>query len=194
MLKIGLTGGIGSGKTTVANTFHSHGFPVYIADTEASRLINSSRGIREALTALFGPDIYRADLTLDKTKLASIIFNDAEALQQVNRIVHPQVMEDFENWSRQQQAPAVFFESAILFEAGLEAHFDSVICVTANLSIRIKRVMKRDGIPEKRVLERIKNQANETGKCRKSDFVIDTTDGETWKKQVSFIEQKLTEK
>lgn len=187
MLKIGLTGGIGSGKTTIAKAFHGLGYPVYIADTEASRLINHSPEIRKALTALFGEGIYGADDTLDKQQLASLIFNDSALLQQVNGIVHPAVMQDFLHWCDKQQATLVFFESAILFEAGLSSYFDSVICVTADLNTRIERVMKRDRVSAEKVHERIRNQAANDEKSRRADFIIDTTDCKDWQQQITTL-------
>ncbi len=187
MLRIGLTGGIGSGKTTIANAFHDSGYPVYIADTEASRLINDSPAIRHALIALFGETIYRPDHTADKRQLAALIFNDAALLQQVNQIVHPAVMQDFEEWCRKQSSLLVFFESAILFEAGLSNYFDSVICVTADLQTRIKRVMKRDQVPAEKVYERIRNQAEDDEKSKRADFIIDTTDGKNWQNQITTL-------
>ncbi len=194
MLKIGLTGGIGSGKTTIAKAFSTSGYPVYIADTEASRLINHSSGIREALIRLFGKTIYHPDKTLDKRQLSTLIFNDKSLLQQVNRIVHPAVMQDFEELCGKLQAPFVFFESAILFEAGLANYFDYVICVTAALQTRIARVMKRDGIPAEKVNERIRNQAEEEEKSKRANFVIDTTDGKDWQNQLSIIQDFLIHK
>lgn len=187
MLKIGLTGGIGSGKTTIAKAFHDSGYPVYIADTEASRLMNHAPEIRKALTALFGESIYRPDRTLDKQQLASLIFHDAALLRQVNGIVHPAVMQDFLEWCGKQQASLVFFESAILFEAGLNSCFDAVICVTADLPTRIERVMKRDGVSAEKVNERIRNQAGNDEKSHRADFVVDTTDGKDWRRQITTL-------
>lgn len=187
MLKIGLTGGIGSGKTTIAKAFHDSGYPVYIADTEASRLMNYAPEIRKALTALFGEGIYRPDRTLDKQQLASLIFHDTALLRQVNGIVHPAVMQDFLEWCGKQQASLVFFESAILFEAGLNSCFDTVICVTADLPTRIERVMKRDGVSAEKVNERIRNQAGNDEKSHRADFVVDTTDGKDWRRQITTL-------
>lgn len=193
MLKIGLTGGIGSGKTTIAKAFGDLGYPVYIADTEASRLMNTSCKIKESLIRLFGESIYRPDNTLDKQQLSSLIFNNPTLLQQVNGIVHPAVIQDFLAWHDKQQAPLVFFESAILFESGLSGYFDYVICVTADLHTRIERVRKRDGVPAEKVNERIRNQAAEDEKCRQADFVIDTTDGK-WQNQLITINNFLLRK
>lgn len=172
MKTVGLTGGIGSGKSVVACIFKQMGFPVYIADTEASRLINSHPQIRREIQALFGETIYGADGKLIKTKMAEIIFHNPQALAQVNQIVHPFVIKDFNTWCKQQNQEIVFFESAIIFEAELDHFFDLIICVTASEETRIKRVKKRDHTTTEKVMERIKNQKDDSEKCKKADFII----------------------
>ena len=172
MKTIGLTGGIGSGKSTIARIFKQMGVPVYIADTEASRLINSHPEIRRQMQSLFGNTIYDKEGKLIKPLLAEIIFRNPQALVKVNQIVHPVVMEDFRHWSKQQNQKLVLFESAIIFEAQLEHHFDFTICVTASRETRIERVKKRDGTTTEKVMERIKNQMDDSEKCKKSDFII----------------------
>lgn len=172
MLKIGLTGGIGSGKTTIAQIFSALGYPVYLADPAAARLINHHMGIREQLIHHFGTDIYRPDGTLDKKKLASFIFHDRENLLLVNHIVHPRVTADFLAWCKHQHAPFVLFESAILFEAGLTSLFDKIICVQADLPTRIRRVMKRDNTTPAEIEARIKNQMDDSLKCREADYIL----------------------
>ncbi len=174
MLKIGLTGGIGSGKTTIARVLEHLGYKVYIADSQASRLMNSDPQLRDELSMAFGKDIYTAAHQIDKKKLASLIFNNREALQQINRIVHPKVVADFNRWSGKQPGEFIFFESAILFEAGLEKTVDYIICVYASLETRLKRVMERDQATEEKVRERIANQMNDEEKCRRSDFTVYT--------------------
>lgn len=174
MLKIGLTGGIGSGKTTIARVLEHLGYKVYIADAQASRLMNSDPQLRDELSMAFGKDIYTAAHQIDKKKLASLIFNNREALQQINRIVHPKVVADFNRWSEKQPGEIIFFESAILFEAGLEKTVDYIICVYASLETRLKRVMERDQATEEKVRERIANQMNDEEKCRRSDFSVCT--------------------
>lgn len=174
MLKIGLTGGIGSGKTTIARVLEHLGYKVYIADSQASRLMNSDPQLRDELSMAFGKDIYTAAHQIDKKKLASLIFNNREALQQINRIVHPKVVADFNHWSEKQPGEFIFFESAILFEAGLEKTVDYIICVYASLETRLKRVMERDQAAEEKVRERIANQMNDEEKCRRSDFTVYT--------------------
>lgn len=188
---IGLTGGIGSGKSTVAGILKHMGYAVYIADTEASRLINRSVEIRNELTSLFGADLYTPQGVLDKKILADIIFKNPQALSQVNRIVHPRVISDFRHWRKQQNSNLVFFESAILFEAGLTRYFDFIICVTAPQAIRLKRVVLRDATNEDKVKERMQNQADDAEKCRNSDFIIYNDEEHMVVQQVLDILNKL---
>lgn len=191
MLKIGLTGGIGAGKTTVAHIFRSLGYDVYIADTEASRLMNTDPQIRRELSALVGGDIYTAENRVDKKKLADIIFSHPEILKQVNRIVHPRVSADFDGWCVSRKADIVFFETAILFEAGLEKNVDYIICVYASPESRMKRVVERDGVTVEKVMARMENQMDDREKCRKSDFIL-STDGEVMvMEQIDLIIEKL---
>lgn len=190
-IKIGLTGGIGSGKTTIAGLFSKLGFPVYIADTEAARLINQNPEIRSRLIDSFGESIYSASGQLDKKRMADIIFNDKSALGKVNGIVHPEVMKDFNEWSLQQSGKIVFFESAILFEAGLSSHFDYIICIFAPLDTRIRRVVSRDRTTPEKVAERIRNQMPDEDKCSKSDFIINTDTGKMLLEQVLSVIKKI---
>lgn len=169
---IGLTGGIGSGKSTVARILHHLGYPVYISDRAASRLMNTHPAIRINLIKQFGNKVYTPEGKINKLFLAPLIFNHPEALKEINRIVHPRVMEDFQEWSLQQHHSCVFFESAILFEAGLTDYFQYVICVTAPESIRLNRVSTRDGLTSEQVKERMRNQLNDQLKCEQADFII----------------------
>jgi dephospho-CoA kinase len=190
MLKIGLTGGIGTGKSIVAKVFQLLGIPVYVSDYEAKRLMNANEEIRQQLISRFGADIYQND-GLNKAKLASIIFKENEALKDVNAIVHPVVRKDFERWAREQiQAPYVIQESAILFDTGLYKNFDKIITVTANDETRIQRVIKRDHTKREMVEERMKNQLPEKEKVEKSDFVI-YNNGELILPQIIEIDKKL---
>lgn len=191
MLKIGLTGGIGSGKTTIAGHIRALNYPVYVSDTEAARLIRENAEIRTTLIHYFGADIYLPDNTLNKKKTADIIFNDKEALKKINDTVHPVVLQDFNAWCDQQESSIVFFESAILFESGLSEHFDCIICIYADTDIRIRRVMKRDGLSEEKVLERIRNQMDDKEKCERSDFVINTGIGLDTKQEIMRIIEKM---
>jgi len=173
MLKIGLTGGIGTGKSIVGKVFSLMGIPVYISDIEAKRLINENLIIREQLVARFGKEVYLQNEKLNRKYLSDIIFNQPDALQDVNAIVHPVVREDFANWCKiNSEAPYVIQESAILFDTGLYKNFDKIISVTAQEDIRISRVTKRDSVSEESVKERIKNQIAESVKVKKSDYVI----------------------
>lgn len=171
MQTIGITGGIGSGKSIIAQILKRLGYPVYVADTEASRLMDEDPHIRLELTKLYGEDIYQG-LALNKARLAGTIFQDREALQKVNQLVHPRVLEDFHCWCHHQITPLVFFESAILYEAKIDRFFDIVICVTAPEEVRIDRVSNRDHTTVEKVRERIQNQLDERKKSRQADFVI----------------------
>lgn len=171
MAIVGLTGGIGAGKSTVARILQAMGYAVYVADREASRLMAEHPGIRRDITTRFGEKVY-AGGRLHKEALRGVVFDDRQALEDLNRIVHPRVMEDFAAWCRSQQGELVFFESAILYEAGLEKHFDRIVCVTAPLEVRTARVMRRDGADRRQVESRIRNQAEEAEKCRRADHVI----------------------
>ena len=181
MLKIGLTGGIGSGKSTIAKIIATLGYPVYISDFKASELINRDEEIKKHLIELFGKDIYQPDGNLDKKRLAGIIFNDKEAIKQVNGIVHPAVTRDFMEWCSAQRRPLLFFESAILFEAKLENLFDYIILITTDLETRVER---------EKVIERINNQMPDEIKQTKSDFVIyNNNDDKVIKQILSIIHQ-----
>lgn len=172
MKTIGVTGGIGSGKSTIARIIHLLGYPVYIADTEASRLMNENPVIRKQLTDRFGTSIYTSDGKLDKPLLASLIFKSPKALSEVNHIVHPVVIQDFQDWCSKQNNSLAFFESAILFEAGLNKYFEYIICVTAPRDLRIQRVKIRDQATTEQIHERMNNQMDDAEKCKRSDFVI----------------------
>lgn len=173
---IGLTGGIGSGKTTVAKMFQDLGVPVYIADEEAKKLNDTSKTIIKGLKKLLGDTIYSADGKLNRKKMASMIFNDAEVLAKVNNLIHPEVAKHFEKWTALQTVPYVLKEAAILFESGSHKNCDKVILVTAPEEIRIKRVMNRDKVSREEVLSRMKNQWSEEEKRKLSDFIIENTD------------------
>lgn len=191
MLSIGITGGIGSGKSTIARILKAMGFPVYIADTRASYLMNNHPEIRKEMQQHFGKEIYNGNTTLNKTLLAGIIFEDPEALALVNNIVHPRVMADFHEWTHRQNSKLLFFESAILFEAHLNTFFDRIICVTASLEERIERVIRRDKSSPEAVRKRIQNQLDDAEKCRQSDFIIYNDDDHMVIGQILSILNKL---
>ncbi len=169
---IGLTGGIGSGKSTVGKVFYELGIPVYNADTEANKLINSSPEIIRKLKKTFGEDIYDKKNNLERKKLANIIFNDKKMLNKVNSIVHPAVKKDFLKWVSEQTSKYVIKEAAILFESGSYKEVDKIITVIAPKNIKILRVCKRDCVSIEKVEERIKNQMPDNLKVLKSNYVI----------------------
>lgn len=175
MSKIGITGGIGSGKSVVATLLGLSGVPVYIADEESKRLTETSPVIREKLISLFGPDLYAGD-KLDKRLLASHIFTDPEALKQVNTIIHPEVTRHFLDWASKQATPLCAIESAILFESGLDKIVDVRLMVYAPLETRIDRASNRDAVPREEIVRRIQNQLPDEEKRDRSDFVIKNDD------------------
>ena len=172
MLKVGLTGGIGSGKTTVSKVFETLGIPVYDADTQAKRLMNTDPELKTALKDYFGNDIYHDDKTLDRHKLAGIIFNNPAALEKVNGWVHPAVARDFEQWCIQQTSPYVLEEAAIIFESNMAHRFAKVILVTAPENVRINRVCVRSRITPEAVRKRMENQWHDKKKIELADYVI----------------------
>ncbi|MBR3775186.1 MAG: dephospho-CoA kinase [Alistipes sp.] len=160
MYKIGITGGIGSGKSTVCALFREQGVAVYDSDAEAKRLIAESADLRRRLIEAFGEECYNAE-GLDRKYLASKVFGCEEALQRLNSIVHPAVREDFRAWAERQRGSYVVLESAILFEAGFENEVDATLAVMAPLEERVRRTMERDGVEREQVMERIKHQMSD---------------------------------
>lgn len=189
---VGLTGGIGSGKTTVAGFFKELGVPVYVADTEARKLMSTSGEIRKEIIKGFGEEAYRNKIP-DSKFLAGIVFNDPEKLRQLNSIVHPRVQQHFLQWYKKQKAPYVIREAAILFESGTYKDCHKIITVTAPEALRIQRVMERDKISETMVLERMQHQWPEAKKVALSDFVIENIDINQTVKEVKKIHESLNE-
>jgi dephospho-CoA kinase len=171
MLKIGLTGGIGSGKSTVAKIFETLGVPAYYADEEAKRLMNTDEELRSVIKKNFGAESYRNG-QLDRKYLASIVFNDKYKLDLLNSLVHPATIRDAEQWMKKQTTPYVIKEAALLFEAGSTDRLDHVIGVFAPVEMRIKRVIDRDKVNRNEVLERMKRQIDEETKMKLCDFII----------------------
>lgn len=190
MIKVGVTGGIGSGKSIVCAMFSSLGVPVYDSDTRAKKLMNENETIKQALTGYFGNDVY-ADGSLNRPFLAQKIFNNKPALDFVNSIVHPEVRNDFLQWAERQNAPYVIEEAALLFESGAYKLLNVVITVTCPEEIRIQRVIERDKTTRDNVLQRIKNQMPESEKVAKSDFVIINDDQHSLIEQVNNIHNKI---
>ena len=176
MKRIGLTGGIGSGKSTVAQLFELIGIPVYSADQRARKLMLENAALRQEIRELLGEEAYHEDGNLNRKWIASQVFADKELLAQLNGLVHPAVFRDFEDWAEQHKdqdgVPYVLKEAAILFESGGDLQLDKIIFVSAPEQIRIERVMRRDGVDRASVAARMKNQSNESVLIPRSDFVI----------------------
>ena len=168
---IGLTGGIGSGKSTVLNFFQELGASVYIADVEAKKLMNSDKDLIKNIKILFGDKAYENE-ELNRNYISSIVFNDQEKLKKLNELVHPKVREHFKRYIQKAKAELLIYEAAILFESGSDELCDVVITVTADLKDRIDRVVKRDGVSRQQVSDRIQHQLNDGMKIKKSHFVI----------------------
>ena len=175
MTIIGLTGGIGSGKTTVAKVFKSLGVPVYIADEEAKKLMRKSKVIKRKLLQLFGEHAY-VDGMLNKAFIAKIIFNDKGYLEKMNAIIHPKVAKHFDKWLLKQDAPYVIKEVAILFENDGYKSCDFVITVTAPEPLKIERLLKRDATTLEKIEAIMKNQWSDAEKVKLSDYVIENID------------------
>jgi dephospho-CoA kinase len=190
-VKTGITGGIGSGKTTVCRIFEALGIPVYYADAGARQLMNTDPELRSSLKQLFGNDIYNRDGEIARSKLADIIFRDKSALEKVNSLVHPAVARDFIQWSERQTSPYVLEEAAIIFESGIAARFDKVILVTAPEELRVERVSERDRVEPESVLLRIKNQWPEEKKIELADYIIYNDNSQLLIPQVRHIHEQL---
>lgn len=183
---IGLTGGIGSGKTTIANHFMAAGIPVYIADDEARKIMQSAEIIKE-IKDLFGNVIFENGI-LNREKLAQIVFSNPEKLKLLNSIIHPAVKKHFDNWVLDHKNNSfVIYEAAILFESGSYKNCDKIITVTAPLETRIQRVIQRDKTTREQVLKRINAQWNDDQRIAKSDFVIENQTPEITKSEVGKI-------
>ena len=192
MLKIGLTGGIGSGKTKLAHIFEVLGIPVYYADDAAKRLMNEDEHLKQQIIQHFGEESY-VDGKLNRSFVASVIFSDAEKTKLINSIIHPVTIADAELWMNKQTAPYAIKEAALIFEANAEKNLDLVIGVQSPLPIRIQRVMQRDNITEEAVLARMQKQMNEEEKMSRCDFIIINNEKELLIPQVVALHEKLLE-
>lgn len=191
MIKVGLTGGIGSGKSIIIKIFSSIGIPVYIADEKAKILMNSNFILQKSLIKEFGDEVY-ANNKLNAKYLSEIIFNNKNALNKINSIVHPFVMSDFVQWAQNQQhANYVLMESAILFETGLYKEFDKIISVTAPENLRIKRIINRDKLSKDEIKRRIENQYNDEERLALSDYVIKNDEDELVIPQILKIHNEI---
>jgi dephospho-CoA kinase len=191
MIKIGITGGIGSGKSTICKIFETLHIPVYYADVEARRLTNTHPNIVKGVKKLFGEDIY-INNCLDRKRVGQIVFEDQTLLQQLNEVIHPVVADHFSQWLYENRnAPYVLKEAAILFESGAYKQVDKIITVTSPEELRIKRVMQRDGFSYEEVKSRINNQIDEQERVERADFVIYCNDKDLVVPQVLKVHSQL---
>jgi dephospho-CoA kinase len=190
MLKIGLTGGIGCGKTTVAHIFEVLAVPVYYADDAAKRLMNENEILKQQIVEAFGEESY-IDGKINRTYLAAQVFSDLEKTKKMNSIVHPVTIADAELWMLQQTTAYAIKEAALIFEAKAEKNLDLIIGVQSPLPLRIQRVMQRDNITEEAVLARMQKQMDEDKKISRCDFVIVNDEKELLIPQVTALHEKL---
>jgi dephospho-CoA kinase len=189
---IGLTGGIGSGKTTVAKYFASKGIPVYIADDAAKNIMNDKKVVQE-IQSIFSENVIQENGLLDRNLIRELVFNDKYKLDQLNNIVHPKVKTDFENWLKQHKNyPFVIKEVAILFETNGQKYCDATILVTAPIETRIKRVLVRDSTSRENILQIINNQLSEDEKRKLATYVITNIDLNTTHKLVDKLIEILS--
>lgn len=191
MLKIGITGGIGSGKSTVAEMFAVLGIPIYQADTAARRLMNTDPELKADIRKHFGDAAYTAEGQLNRKYLGNIVFNNPDKLALLNELTHPATIRDSEEWAASQTAPYIIKEAAILFESGSNHYLDAVIGVSAPKALRIQRVMERDHITQNEVLARMRRQIDEDIKMRLSDHVIFNDEQQLIIPQVLALHEKL---
>jgi len=185
-VKIGITGGIGSGKTTVAKIIEQLGYPVFFSDQEAKKLMVSNEKIKTQVLALFGEQAY-SNGSLNRDHLAQVVFNKPDLLNSLNQVIHPEVRNSFDNFCvHNEHKKLIFNEAAILFETGAYKSFNFTILVTANESLRVKRVCLRDNITENQVYERLKNQWKDEVKIPLADFVV-FNNGEALQPQIEKI-------
>jgi dephospho-CoA kinase len=190
MLKIGITGGIGSGKSTVAKVFEVLGIPVYYADAAAKRLMNENEEMKQKIKLQFGDEVYKNG-KLDKKYLANIVFASPEKLALLNAFVHPATLKDAEKWMQNQTTAYTLKEAALIFESGAQQNLDYVIGVTAPAPLRILRTMQRDGITREEVIARMDKQMDETIKMKLCDFIIKNDEQELLIPQVLALHEKL---
>ncbi len=180
MIKIAITGGIGSGKSTLCDAFSRAGIPIYNADVEAKRLMMENTKLRTQITTAFGEDAYNEE-GLNRKYISAMVFADSEKLSTLNSIVHPAVMRDFEMWSAMhaENMPYVILESAILFESGFDACVDLSVAVLAPEELRIMRVVNRDGVTKEQVAARMAAQISEEELNQRADYtVVNIIEGE----------------
>ena len=189
---VGVTGGIGSGKSSVCRVFNNLGIPVFDADNEARKITESDQFVMSRLSELAGMDLYTSG-SLDRRLLASLIFNDRKLLAEVNLLIHPLIFDSFRSWVARQQAPYVIMEAAILFESGAESLVDKTVSVTAPEEERIERVVSRNNLTIAEVRERIRNQLPQEELMKRSDYIIKNSEQDMIIPAVLEIHHKLLE-
>lgn len=187
---VGLTGGIGSGKSTVAKMFRELGVPVYDSDIEAKKLMSSSKEVIAAIIALLGNEAYENGY-LNRSYIANKVFKDPELLQKLNGIVHPAVGNHFIQWAKEQKTPYVIQESALIFENGSQDKYDRTILVTAPVATRIQRVVERDSVDKEAVVDRLENQLKDEEKLGMADYLLENLDLDKTKNKVKELHLKL---
>jgi dephospho-CoA kinase len=190
MFQVGLTGGIGSGKTLVCNILEKLGIPVYDADSQARRIMDEDSRLRKEIVELFGEEAY-LDGRLNRRYLAGRVFGDQQMLKKLNKLVHPAVRKDYSRWVEHQSAPYVVEEAAILFESGADRFMNMTVLVYAPVDLRISRVMKRDRVEEGKVLERMRHQMDEEEKRKRADKVIINDEKELLLPQIIAIHHEI---
>jgi dephospho-CoA kinase len=193
MLKIGLTGGIGSGKTTVAHIFEVLGIPVYYADDRAKELMQSNENIKTQIIQNFGTESY-AEGKLNRKHIAALVFANPESTAIINAIVHPVTIADANEWMQKQTTHYAIKEAALIFEANAESQLDFIIGVNSPLPLRIQRIMQRDNIDKAAVMARMQKQMDVTEKMKRCHFVIENNEVDLLIPQVLAIHQKILEK
>jgi len=177
VLKLGVTGGIGSGKTSVCRVFNVLGIPVFSADSSAMEIMNSDDSIIMRINSIAGKDMYVNGI-LDRVRLASLIFNDSKLLEKVNSLVHPIVFDHFKKWEREQSSPYIILEAAILFESGASKLVDLILTVVAPVEERVQRIIRRNNLTREQVRERMNNQIDDVARINKSDYVINNAEND----------------
>lgn len=190
MLRIGITGGIGSGKSTAARIFNVLGIPVYDADAGAKRLMNEDEALKSSIMAAFGAEAYREGL-LDTSWMAAQVFTDPRKTALLNAMVHPATISDAESWMQKQHAPYVLKEAALIFESGSDKQLDHVIGISAPYALRMQRAMERSGLTEQQVQQRMERQMDEEEKMRRCDFIIINDEQHMLIPQVLALHEKL---
>jgi dephospho-CoA kinase len=170
-MKLGITGGIGSGKTSVCRVFNTLGIPVFSADPEAKLIMENDEGLRRRINSIAGKNLY-INGSLDRAELAALIFNNQILLEKVNSLIHPVVLDHFKKWEQEQKAHYVIMEAAILFESGAAKHVDKIAVVIAPAEERVNRVISRNKLSREQVLERMRNQIDDETRIKLSDWVI----------------------